>query len=712
MTRDLPRRAFFEEPDSLPAEPEPFFLPGRGGAMDLGDIGRMIWRGRVPVAMTMAAALGLVLVHTLVFATPLYRATSVVVLDPAETAILDMEGLVSGLSGDDVEINTELEVMRSRLLLGQVLDRLGLLADPEFNADLVPPGRIGGLIRRVWPEAEGADPELEARRSRDRTIEALQERIGARVRPRTFVFDITVASEDPLKAALIADAVAARYVASQLEAKRASMDQVTSWLTERVADLQGQLETAEVARARFSAATDLVSAEALAMLEVQLKDLRDRIAELDQRRGAAEARRVTLEAAETRDARAGVAEDVALERLLGREDGAAAFDARFAQLLAAAEADVLRMDAQRLALTASERELEARIEAQGADLIRLQQLVREAEAIRLLYEQLLTRLNGAVAQQGIQQPDSRILSTATVPRAPSSPRTGLMAASALILGFFAGLAIVLARHTLHRGLRTSSDLEETTGRVVAGEVPLIPGQGRREVLAHLRDHPQSAQAEAIRALRTSVMMLDPARPPRTIAVTSSVPAEGKTTTALALADNIARLGRSVIVVEGDIRRRVFDLYFDDLPKEGLAEHLSGDLPAEVLIARPAAFGADVMHGGSAPGNPADLLSSARFDRLLESLAERYDFVILDTPPVLAVPDFRIVAPRFDSLLLCVRWDATTRVQVAESLRLLRGVPGRRLGLVLSRVDPRGMRRYGHAERLGAYDGYGTEYYRA
>lgn len=709
MTRDPPRRAFFDETDHREAGPQPFFVPGAGGHMDLGEIGRMIWRGRTTVALTMAAALALALVYALLLVTPLYRATAVVVLDPAQVDILEIDGLVSGLSGDDVEINTELEVMRSRHLLGQVVDGMGLVSDPEFNAAHAPPGPVARLMRGI---GLGAAETPSARHHRDRTIEALQQRVSVRVRPRTFVFDITVASADPEKAARIADAVADRYVAGQLEAKRAEMDNVTAWLTARVADLQGQLEAAEAARARFSAGTDLVSAQALAVLEVQLKDVRDRIAEIDARQGAAEARHAALAEATTREARVAATADAALARLMTRDDGGEGFDARFAQLLASARAEVTRMQAQRIALQGSEADLEARIEAQGADLIRLQQLVREAEAIRLLYEQLLTRLNAAVAQQGIQQADSRVLSTAMVPRAPASPKTALIAVMALILGLFAGLALVLARHTLHRGLRSSADLEEVTGQAVAGEVPLIPGQGRRAVLAHLRDHPQSAQAEAIRALRTSVMMLDPARPPRTIAVSSSVPGEGKTTTALALADNMARLGRSVIVVEGDIRRRVFDLYFDDLPREGLAEHLSGDLPPEVLIARPAGFGADVMHGGSASGNPADLLSSARFDRLLDTLAGRYDIVILDTPPVLAVPDFRIIAPRFDALLLCVRWDATTRVQLGETLRLLRGGADRRLGLVLSRVDPKGMRRYGHAERMGAYDAYGTDYYRA
>lgn len=182
-----------------------------------------------------------------------------------------------------------------------------------------------------------------------------------------------------------------------------------------------------------------------------------------------------------------------------------------------------------------------------------------------------------------------------------------------------GAALVLAREFSQNTFREGSELERRTGYTLIGQVPLIPGRRRKNILQYLTDKPMSVTAEAIRNLRTSILLTDLDNPPQIIVSMSSVPGEGKTTHSLAIAQNLIGLGKKVLLIEGDIRKRVFAEYFDIKNKKGLLAVLSRKTKLEDAVVDEPALGADILIGEKAKTNAADIFSSERFREFLDEL---------------------------------------------------------------------------------------------
>ncbi|SFH91251.1 polysaccharide biosynthesis tyrosine autokinase [Albimonas pacifica] len=733
--------------DSRPAH-SPRALPPRrppAPAPDLFEpraLLRLLRREAWRIALVLLVALALA-GWRLIAATPMWQAEATVVLDTREAQVVDIESVMSGLSADSSVVNTEVEVLRSRNLMDRVVAKLELEADPEFNPDLAPPGLadralgalsgllddgLGAALAPALDAGAPAEPEDPAFRRRQTAIDRLLERLRVQNVPLSYVFVIRVESRSAAKSARIANTIGDLYILDQLEAKFEATRRATSWLSERVADLQVDLEAAEERVKEYSASTSLISEASLEVTNRQMKELRERRAELDARGAeaallierlgalAARIRSGGPEAAGARAEAAALLGDPRLEALaadLARPGGAGretALAPRFDAMLAASverlERERVRHVAQAQGIETSIGELEGRISEQSEDLVRLRQLQREAEASRLLYEYFLGRMKETSVQQGIQEADSRILSPAVAPLDPASPRKGLTLAVAATLGLVIGVGWALARETLDDRVRGPEPLEAATGLKVMGVIPDAPSRRRGAALKLLVEKPSSALAEAVRNLRTSVLLSNVDRRPQVVMVTSSVPGEGKTTTTLMLAQNAAALGKRVLVMECDLRRRVFQAYFGLDEKTGLLSVLSGQATADQAIRHDPTTGLDVLTGQRSRANAADVFSSERFGELMEELRERYDFIFIDTPPVLAVPDARVIAGRADAVLYAVRWNATGKEMVKAGLDLFEQIGLRVTGLTLTQADPRGLARYGYAGYGYGY-GYGA-----
>lgn len=667
--------------------------------IDLSKIIVVLRAGWRVIATCFGVMVAFGLFYAMVLAVPVYTAKAVVVLDTRAPQVIDLQGVMGGLSGGSDELNTEVEVLRSRGLASKVVADLDLTRDPEFNGAL----RSPSLTARVKSVFGGAVAPLDPVAVEARVVDALLRSVSVRNVPLSFVFEISVTSEDPAKAALIADTLAQRYILNQIEVKFESSEQATQWLANRVAELKDQLEAAEEKAKAFNSQTSLVSPEMLAALEVQNKDLRERV---DVARAQVELAldRFTV-LTETTDYAARL--DLTRDAELARLPEGAAFEARYGQVVARAQLDLARAETQLAALIKSQEVLAKQISRQGDDMIQLQQLTRDAEASGTLYEYFLSRLKETSAQQGIQQADSRVLSTAVVPNQPTSPRKKLILVMCAVLGGMIGVGVVLAREMMQSGYRTPRQLEEETGIVVMGQVPLIPGGKRTEVLEFLRTKPASGAMEAIRNLRTSVLLSNVDAPPQVIVSTSSLPGEGKTTNSLALALNMVGIGKSVLLVEGDIRRNTLAEYFpESRSKVGLVSVLSGAVPVDEALVHNQDLGLTMIMGEQSAVNAADLFMSDAYREFLKAMRGRFDYIIIDTPPVLVVPDARIIAQTADAVLFTVRWNSTTRAQLEEALHLFSSVNQRVSGLVLSQVDGAAMKRYGRY--YGA--GYGDKYY--
>ncbi|MEM7176215.1 MAG: polysaccharide biosynthesis tyrosine autokinase [Pseudomonadota bacterium] len=678
------------------------------GEIDLFMLARLVWQGKITVLAAAILAAGLGIYYAFAVATPYYAASAVVALESRQEQVVDLESVMSGLGGDQITINTEVEVLRSRGLLEKLARKLDLTDDPEFNAalrDRPLPGRILRTLTGI------GDPPASEQAVFDEVVDTLLTKVSITNLRQSYVFRITALTEDSEKSARIANTLAELYVRDQLEIKFEATEQATSWLTDRVGQLQIALEEAEAAVKAFNAETELVSPEALALLNRNIKDLRDRLLAAQVTEAAAQSRVLALqEARKSRDVAtlAELADDRALAQIytqISAKPASGTLDAHFGRALNRAKLDQARAASQISTLTETIENQRAQIERQSADLVALQQLQREAEASRLIYEYFLGRLKETSVQQGIHQADSRILSHAAVPQIPSAPQKTLIIAITFVLGALAGTGTVVGREFSKTTFRAAEELEAQTGYAVLGQIPIIPSGDRKTALGYLVEKPASAAAEAVRNLRTSILLSELDDPPQVIMSTSSVPGEGKTTQSLALAQNLSGLGKKVLLIEGDIRRRVFSDYFDIPSKRGFISVLLGDQSMDDTVFRETSLGIDILPGETSATNAADLFSSDRFSAFLSALRANYDYIIIDTPPVLAVPDARVIGQSVDAILYTVKWDSTTHRQVHEGLKSFETVNLEVAGLVLSQIDAKGMKQYGYGDSHGAYSAY-------
>lgn len=723
LQRDFLRRTEKEPPQGMRDS-----ATGAQDELSLAQILRTLWRGKwmIAIAAVLALGVGRWYVATL---TPIYSASaSVALMNTRSQSVTDFEGVIGGLSADQRAINTEMEVMRSRELMERVVNSLDLTSSSEFNARLAPPDAPTlAKAPRAWmtelifggEDAALAPVEADPAAEFERAVNAVRNRFSVNDVARSFVFQITARSPDPVMAAELANALANGYVQDQIDLKFNATAQATEWLSARVSQLRDELQASEQELKTFMASTDLVSAEALDALNRRLKDLRDRASDAE-----AAVTPADLRLQELTEARAsgdlGLMSEVARDRTLDRiiRDGVdqlssnerATFMARYDQIIAGLEAAKIRDEAQARSISASVVELEAQIIDQSDDLVTQEQLRREVEANRLIYESFLTRLKEISVQQGAQQADSRVLSEAIVPRAPTSPNASRIQLLAIFVGLVAGAGLVLGREILQNTYRTAEDLERQAGLTVMGQIPMIPASKRNRVLEYILEKPNSPAAEAIRNLRTSLILSNVDKPPQIIMSTSSVPGEGKTTISLTLAQNSAELGKRVLLIEGDIRRRVFSEYFDMDRERGLLAVLSGSAELDDVVEYSPKLRCDILIGEKSKVNAADIFSSAAFEAFLTKCRDLYDVIIIDTPPVLVVPDARVIGQSCDMILYSVKWDSTSRTQVTEGLRLFESVNLNVHGFVLNQINPQRMKAYGYGERYGAYAAYGNKYY--
>jgi len=688
----------------------------------LTTLRRSKWR----IALYTFVAAALAAYYAVAVATPLYTATTTVALESRSRQVVDLASPLAALNGQDFfTINTEIETLRSRDLIAKLVAREDLVADPLFNHRLRPEeepapislGALIGLIERLTGRDMADDPAPPPTEEdvRNEVIDRVQRTLEVTNVPNSYAFAISVTTTEPDASKRVANALAEVYMRDQIDVKLQATADAVDTLSARVADLKAALEKTETRVKEFTSGAELVGPEALAALNRQLKDRRDR-ADAARENAAALAASVTAleRAAAGGDpaAMAAAAGDPALERLLprlGDEGAQASFDRRFEDVLARTRREAARASAQIAPLDAAVAELEAQVARQSGELLQLEQLERDAAAKRQLYEYFLGRLNETSAQTDIEIADSRRLSAAVAPRVPSWPNPVFLTVAGGFLGFLIGCAAVLTRELRQTAFRSAQEVEQATGLVTFGQIPRAPVTKRRRVLQYLASRPASAFVEAVRNLRTSVLMSNIDSPPKVVMVTSSLPGEGKTTLSLALAQSFAGLGKRVLLIEGDIRRRSFQEYFRIRGMPGLVSAVAGETPLDQAVFQAEELGIDVLPGERTQINAADFFSSERFRKFLENLRAEYDMIVIDTPPVLVVPDARVIGPMADAVLYAVHWDRTTRVQVGEGVHALQSVDVKISGIALCQIDTRKAQAYG-GKYGELYNAYGRKYY--
>jgi capsular exopolysaccharide synthesis family protein len=683
--------------------------------------------------------------------TPQYTATSSVVLDARKEKINNVQQVLSDLPTDSSVVDTEVEVLKSGKLAERVITALKLDQDSEFNARLRKPTGLNAVIGS-FRELVGAGHPPSSRltaaqqqRMHESVVANVLAHMSVQRLNATYVLQIHFRSQSPGKAAAIANKFAELYLLDQLEAKFEATQQATQWLNDQLEKLRQQVLQDEAAVQQFKIDNNLLSATGTTLTEQEVSSYSQTLAQARAQVAEDEAR---LQAAKLQLGRAANGGDVGealnssliqglrtqraqvsaqLAELQGRygerypdvvkaKRQLADIDAQIQQevqtIISNLEAKVQVSREREAAVAGSLGGAKGTLAANSRAMVRLNELQRNAEASRAIYESYLNRYKETSTQEGIGQSDARVLSKAPIPGAPSSPDVRRNLLLGLIFALAGGVSSVVLAEMLDAGLATADDVERRIGAPYLGSVPTLASvteEVGEPPIDYVVSKPLSSFAEAFRTLQAAILHASVDEPVKVVAITSALPGEGKTLTATCLARTAALQGRRVLIVDCDLRRRAVNRMLHTEPQVGLLEVLNGEATLQQAIAVDETTGAHILPLTDMKFTPRDVFGSSAMDRLLAEVRGRYDLIILDTAPVLPVADTRVLAPKADLVVFLARWRKTPEPAIEAALRLLSS-PGTKLGgVALTLVDMKQQSKYGYGDPGYYYTEY-KKYY--
>lgn len=719
--------------------------------VNIAEMLRMLWRRRNFLLLCMLVA-GVVAWVAVSRITPIYSASVKVLIDSRTPKYSDIQQFLISRVPTFMAVASEVEVIRSRELAKRVADSLNLTQDPEFNPLLRPQDSSGlfGWLRNLRAALLGAEDEkAESEADRQRRIERIVVdgvlgRLSAAPVPQSAVITISFRSENPAKAAKLANAAAEHYVTAQLEAKFDAIRRGTTWLNDRLETLRMAVARSEEALADYRRSAGLIDSGGRLPSQQNLTELNSQLIVTQGRRSEQQARVARIEAllgaGRGLEAVGEVLDSPLIQRLKEQEAILAREVSNLTLRYGERHPQMAKVRAEQVELQAKIdievgklaqglrnelgvlRDREANLKAQVAQLegtilgqneaqIRLHELEREAQANRTVYEAFLSRFKESGDQENIQQSDARIISQAEQPRGPAYPRRQLMLAAAVMLGLLAGVVILLVSEQLSRTVRNREQLERISGVPVLGQIPNVRSLPGRPVSNHLIDKPHSAFAEAFRMTWFALKHADPDSEPRVVLVTSAVPEEGKSLTSLSLARTAANLGLRVALVDADLRRPSLARTLGMVPTHGVHDVLSGKSTLEQALIKDPLSPIDLLLGVAGNAEMGlDLAGSKAMAALIADLRDRYDLVVFDSAPTLPVADTQVLGRLVDRTIFCVRWDKTPHDSVTLALRMLGDAHIQITGTLLTRVVLRRYAKYGYGDmgyHYGKYRGYYT-----
>jgi capsular exopolysaccharide synthesis family protein len=587
----------------------------------------------------------------------------------------------------------------------------------------------------VTPPPRPAPPTGNAQeRENDRLTDAFQKNLRISPGVQSRAIRITVEARDPQLAARAANAVADAYLAIQVEAKRKATQNASEWLQSRLEELrQDMTSTGRAAVEAMRSETGLVKGRDAPLVNEEMSALNAQLAEARTAHANAQARLRQLQSVRPGNPESLTGADIGGDPLITTlRQRQAALNAQLAELRAQygdRHPALNRPTAELRELNATlatevdrvVRSLRGEVEQQVAKIqdlsrrleslrgesfdtlqadVRLRDLQRQADASDDNYRRAVTRLKETQVLQALEMtPDVRIVSGAAVPGGPVGPGKAVLAGLAAVVCGAIATGVALVRTMRQRGVYSSHQVEAVLGLPAVGIVPLL-GRSKRSSSADADRDPYADTgggdfAEAVWRLCARLHLVRTGAEPASIKggevvmLTSSVAGEGKTTLAVALSAFLADTGRRVVIVDCDTRRpAVHRLLGGVRPPKGLTDLLEGDATLDQVVHVDDRRRVAVIAAGRPVERPQILLGSKAMLSLLVELAERYDVVVLDTPPVLSVSDALILAPLADRVLYVVRWARTASSLASAGIKQVRQVGGRIGGAVLSMVNAR------------------------
>ncbi|HVB98577.1 MAG TPA: polysaccharide biosynthesis tyrosine autokinase [Candidatus Dormibacteraeota bacterium] len=681
----------------------------------LDSCGRVVRRRRATI-FSVAAIIGILSALYAFRTRPVYRATAKIEVDADAAPLSPAGGEPAQAAGvSDAYLQTQVDILKSDALAWKTIAQFGL----DENGKFVPGGKT-----------PAGSSLADARIRRSRVLAAFERRLQVRLEPGSHIILVSFEAADPNRAEQVSNALVDHYLEYNFTARYQSARRVSKWMAKELGDLKVKVMKSQQALVNYekqNGVADLGNRDSLNQ---------DALAQLSQQLTAAEtdlaAKRAVYDAVNRNPSAAGLlTKDPLLSRLQGRygdletnyAKALAQFGPTFYKVVAIrqqldevnrlmnqeqkrereqVEADY-RASIQRVAI------LSRALSGQKKQVQRLDELQipynilkNEYQTNQQLYQKLLERLKNAEVSAGLKATNIHVLDWASYPVSPVRPKKAVDIAAGLLSGLLAGLTLAFVQEGLDTSVKRPEELEGVIGAPVLGVIPeagkfsgerewLARGKGARSdgVERCVLKLPNSPLAEAYRTLRTSVLRSSPSGPPQVLLFTSTQPREGKTSTCINLALSLAQLDKRVLLIDGDLRRGQVRKALRLSPPAGLSDILAGGAPPEMALTQvDEAPNLWVLPAGPRPSSPADLLSSPMMEQFMADFRQRFEFILIDSPPLLLVADPTILSPFADGIILVTSSETTALKAVSRASRILETAGEKLLGAVVNRADAR------------------------
>jgi polysaccharide biosynthesis transport protein len=746
-----PANSFEFGPAAPPLQP---WLPPQESA--LREYLRVLIKRKWTVLGCLATIFSLVAIASFKM-TPIYEAVGRIAINRPDTNLVNFKDSANNSTdySDPSDMDTEVSILQSDLLALQVIKALNLDKMPEF----------GGKPSSGPTDNLAPDPLQTDSPTTSSLLGAFKGGLRVSLKPSTRIVEIRYVSTNPQLSADIVNMLANTYVEQNFKTKFESTMQASDWLQRQLVDLQIKVETSQEKLVKYQKEHEILGTDEKTNI------ITEKLEELNKALTMAEGARMEKESlyrlvqsgdpeivASTAEAleNGGTGGSGGLAPLLGNlrtkeadlKIQVAELSTQFgpsypkvaqlnnqlkeidAQIQMELKKIVDRVRGQYLAAQQQESMLQSEFEKQKQEANKLNEsaityslLKRDVDVNRQLYEGLLEKLKEAGVTAGLRSNNIRVVDMARKPMSPTEPNIPRNLLFAFVLGLTSGIGLAFLLENMDNTVRTTEQAQAISGLPALGMIPMgsrsgLDSAGKKlmtlpsykeavELVTQAR--PQSQMAESYRALRTSLLLSNLGTPPKVIMITSARPQEGKTTTSINTAIVLAQKGVRVLLIDADLRRPSVHKTLGMGPRSGLSNVLTGSATLEQTIARsPILSNLFILPAGTPPPNPAELLASSNMRDLLAELREKYDHIVVDTPPTLSVTDAVVLSQRVDAIILVIRSSQTTKQALRRARDILMQVNAKITGVLLNAVDLTSPDYYYYYEYQGKYH---DSYYR-
>jgi succinoglycan biosynthesis transport protein ExoP len=674
---------------------------------------------------TAATAFLVVLVATMLYvftATPIYETRTRLLIESDNPNVVSFKEVIDEQGTKADYYQTQYNILQSRALARKTLDGLNLWQSPHFGGPADRPGLIARLLGTVasssgtGPHGATGGETLEQSRAIDRFLSNLT---VSPIRNSRLV-DLKYRLPDPELATRVVNALAKNYIEQNLEYKFVASKEASDWLNERLGEHRKQVEQSEVALQKYREQNDAIPLQHRENIVMQkLADLNAAVTQAKAERLLKQALYKQLESLQNSKAaldtfpailsntyiqqqKAELAQQQSqytqLSEKLGErhpemlkarsaiELAQAKLDGEVAKVVQSIRNEYLASLAKENSLIGALNQQKAEAQAMNRKAIDDGVLERDVQSSKQIYESLLQRAKETGVSTELRTSNIRVVDSAEQPSTPVSPRKLLSLTLSVAGGVVLALGLVFFFEYLDSSLKSPDEIRTYLGLPTLGMVPALnPKTWKgRDPLINAGVPPNFA--EAFRAMRTNVLFSAADEGCRSLVVTSTGPGEGKSVVAANLAIGLAQAGQRVILIDGDMRRpRAHEMFRQKL-EPGLSNLLVGHSVASAAIRKSGVPGVWLLTAGRIPPNPAELLGSQRFKKFIELLAQHFDSIIIDSPPIMAVTDAAVAAGAATGILFVVGSEMTSRYAAKTAMDQLENGRPHFVGAVLNRVD--------------------------